>query len=150
VTKRKIETILEQLERLGLGEDFEETADAQRPVQHADPLMSATLPRLVRSCTDTFLAPSMGSSASFEGHWVASEAVDYAGNEEDAQVVSDLMDKIRDALTDYQVSVDPKKFLRPPSLNRSSTGRTTESHTRSGSRADCESLNLMVTNMSNR
>ena len=47
------------------------------------------------------------------------EAVDYAGNEEDAQVVSDLMDKIRDVLTDYQVSVEPKQFLRPPSLNRS-------------------------------
>ena len=71
MTKRKIETILEQLERLGLGEDVHETVDAQRPVQHTDPLMSATSPRLVRPCTDALLAPSMGSSASFEGYWVA-------------------------------------------------------------------------------
>ena len=72
MTKRRIETILDQLERLGLGEDVEETVDAQEPVHHADPLMSAAWPRLVRSCTDTFLAPSMGSSANSEGYWVAS------------------------------------------------------------------------------
>ena len=40
-------------------------------------------------------------------------AADYAGSEEDVQAVSDLMDKIRGALIDYQVSVDPKQFLRP-------------------------------------
>ena len=73
MTKRKIETILEQLEKLGLGEEVDEAVNAQRPVQHADPLMSATLPRLVWSRTDTFLAPSMGSSTSFEGRWVASK-----------------------------------------------------------------------------
>ena len=47
------------------------------------------------------------------------EAADYTGSEEDVQAVSDLMDKIRDALTDYQVSVNLRQFLRPPSLNRS-------------------------------
>jgi hypothetical protein len=128
VTQRKIETILEQLERLGLGEDVEETVDAQGPVQHADPLMSATLPRLVRSCNDTFLAPSMGSSTSFEGHWIASGL----------QIMRETKRTCRPCLTSWirfemlsQItrSVSILNSFYDPPVKLVSTGRTTESHT---------------------
>jgi hypothetical protein len=149
VTQRKIETILDQLERLGLGEDVEETADAQRPVERPDPLMSATLPRLVRSCTDTFLAPSMGSSTNFEGHWIASglqimrEAKRTSRPCLISWIRSEMLSQITGSVLILNSSCDPP--VKP-----ASTGRTTEGHTRSGSRANCESLNLMVPSMSNR
>ena len=38
------------------------------------------------------------------------EAVGYVENEKDVQTVSDLMDEIRDAVTDYQVSGDARLF----------------------------------------
>ena len=40
------------------------------------------------------------------------EAVGYEENDRDAQIVSELMDNIRDAVTDYQVSGDYKLFLQ--------------------------------------
>ena len=73
MTKRKIETILERFERLGLGEGIEDMVGAQGPVQHADPLMLVTWLCLVLSCADTFLALSVESSASFERYWTALE-----------------------------------------------------------------------------
>lgn len=39
------------------------------------------------------------------------EAVDYVGNEKDVRVVSDLVDDLRDAVMDYQVSGDSKQLL---------------------------------------
>ena len=48
------------------------------------------------------------------------EAAGHAGNAKDIQIASDLMDNIRDAITDYQVRGDPKPFLQPShSGNRS-------------------------------
>ena len=40
------------------------------------------------------------------------EAVEYMGNEEDVRAVSDLVDEIRDAAIDYQVSGDPNQLLQ--------------------------------------
>ena len=41
-------------------------------------------------------------------------------NDEDVQIVSELMDDIRDTVTDYQVSSDLRPFLSSPhSVNRS-------------------------------
>lgn len=42
------------------------------------------------------------------------EAAGRAGNAKDIQIASDLMDDIRDAITDYQVRGDPKQLLQPP------------------------------------
>ena len=42
------------------------------------------------------------------------EAVEYMGNEEDIRAVSDLVDEIRDAAIDYQVSGDPNQLLQSP------------------------------------
>lgn len=42
------------------------------------------------------------------------EAVEYTGNEEDVRAVSNLVDEIRDAAIDYQVSGDLNQFLQPP------------------------------------
>ena len=36
------------------------------------------------------------------------EAMGYVENDKDVQVVSELMDDVRDAVTRYQVSLDPK------------------------------------------
>jgi len=38
------------------------------------------------------------------------EAVEYKENDKDVQIVSELMDDVRDAVTDYQVSSDPRWF----------------------------------------
>ena len=43
------------------------------------------------------------------------EAADYVENKEDVQKTSDLVDQIQEALTDYQVSRDPKQFPSSPS-----------------------------------
>ena len=40
------------------------------------------------------------------------EAVGYMENDRDVQIVSELMDDIQDAVTDYQVSSDPRWFLQ--------------------------------------
>ena len=41
----------------------------------------------------------------------------YAENDEDVQIVSELVDDIRDAIIDFQVSGDPNLFLRVSSWN---------------------------------
>ena len=46
------------------------------------------------------------------------EAAGYKENDEDAQIVSELMDDIRDAVTNYQVGGDPKPYLQVPSLRQ--------------------------------
>ena len=40
----------------------------------------------------------------------------YTENDEDVQIVSELMDDIRDAVVDYQVSGDLEPSLRTPSF----------------------------------
>ena len=40
------------------------------------------------------------------------EAVGYTESDEDVQIVSELMDDIRDTVTDYQVSSNLKPFLQ--------------------------------------
>ena len=42
----------------------------------------------------------------------------YTEDDEDVEVVSDLVNDIRDAVTDYQVSDDFKPFLRVPSFRK--------------------------------
>ena len=51
------------------------------------------------------------------------EAADYAENDEDVRIVSELMDDIRDVVTDYQVSSDPEQFLRALSLKKNLSRR---------------------------
>ena len=41
------------------------------------------------------------------------EAVGHTENDKDVEIVSELMDNIRDAVADYQVSGDPRWFLQP-------------------------------------
>jgi len=40
------------------------------------------------------------------------DAAGHTENDEDVQIVSELMDDIRDAVTDFQVGCDPKSILR--------------------------------------
>jgi hypothetical protein len=56
------------------------------------------------------------------------EAADYTGNDEDVQIVSELMDDVRDAVADYQVSCDPKPLLSAPHLGNRFRWRTIRSH----------------------
>ena len=56
------------------------------------------------------------------------EAIDYIGNEEDVQAVSDLVDKFQDALTDYQVSPNPKQPLFSTLADVTCVGSKTKSH----------------------
>ena len=66
------------------------------------------------------------------------KAIDYEESDEDGQVVSELMDDIRDTVTDYQVS-DYSNYLLPASSSRriGLDGAPT-SHIRSELRTDCE------------
>ena len=59
------------------------------------------------------------------------EAADHAGNETDAQIVSDLVDEIRDAVMEYQASCDPD--WSPPLVKTAGTDRTTANHIQSKS-----------------
>ena len=54
--------------------------------------------------------------------------IGYVGNEDDVRVASDLVDKARDALIDYQVGLDPG-VLMTPLVKIVGTGRKTTSHT---------------------
>ena len=54
------------------------------------------------------------------------EAAGYVANNGDAQIVSELVDEIRDAVTDYQVRDNPKLFTpptHPDNLSRWCTSR---------------------------
>ena len=46
------------------------------------------------------------------------EAVGYTKNDEDIQLVSELVDDIRDAVIDYQVGGDPKQFILASSIRK--------------------------------
>ena len=57
------------------------------------------------------------------------EAVGYVENEKDVQTVSELMDDIRDAITDYQVSSDSKPFMCTSSFKQTGLDGEPTSHT---------------------
>lgn len=57
------------------------------------------------------------------------EDVGYTEDDEDVQIVSELMDNIRDVVIDYQVSCDPKPFLRSPLFRQWSRRRTNRQYT---------------------
>ena len=46
-------------------------------------------------------------------------AAGYKETDEDVRIVSEFMDDIRDAVTDYQVSSNPKQFLPVPLFRQS-------------------------------
>jgi len=46
------------------------------------------------------------------------EAVDYVENDEDVQIVSELVEDIRDAVINYWVSEDPTPLLWAPSFRQ--------------------------------
>ena len=52
----------------------------------------------------------------------------YVENDKDVQTVSELMDDIRDAITDYQVSSDPKLFLCTSSFKQTGLDGEPTSH----------------------
>ena len=72
-TKRKIEAILERLEKLGLGEDVKGMDDAQEIAKHEDLLVLVALALFVWPFADILLAPSVGSSANFRWYWAMLE-----------------------------------------------------------------------------
>ena len=74
------------------------------------------------------------------------EAADYAENDEDVRIVSELMDDIRDVVTDYQVSSDPEQFLRALSLKKTCLDGASTGHIRTESRIDRKSPKYMHVN----
>ena len=71
-TKTKIEAAFVRLDKLGLGEESDDVADAQESMRRADLLMSVATPCSNQPCADPFLEPSILSSTSFKSYWVAS------------------------------------------------------------------------------
>ena len=105
MTKERIKTILGRLDMLSLGEGAENMGVVWGPVQHVDSSMSVDLTPHLLVCL--FLSSAIGGVRN-ELQVVLGriEAADYIGNKEDIQIVSDLMDRVQDAIMDYQVSVD--------------------------------------------
>ena len=67
------------------------------------------------------------------------EAAGYTENDVDIQTVSELVDDIRDAVTDYQVSGDPKQFLWALSFRQTGPDGAPTDHIRPESQINCES-----------
>ena len=55
------------------------------------------------------------------------KAADYTENDEDVQTIAELMDEIRDAVTDHQVSGDSRLLLRSPHSDTPSRRRNSRS-----------------------
>jgi len=72
-TKQRIETVLERLEKLGLGEDVKDMDDMQGIADHTDALMLVASASVVWPCTDNFLVPLRESSVNFRRCWSALE-----------------------------------------------------------------------------
>jgi len=84
--------------------------DAQGTAKHVDPFVLATWPP--RQAMRWYLSSTLnGIKRELQAVLGRVEATDDVRNEGDVQIVSNLIDQIRDALTDYQVSLDPKRFL---------------------------------------
>ena len=57
LAKGKIDNAFARLDRLGLGKDSEDVADAREVLRRADLFTSVTLTHPHQPCTDAFLAP---------------------------------------------------------------------------------------------
>ena len=92
-----------------MGEDAKDMDDVQGTAKQIDPFLLDTWPP--RAAMRWRLSSTL-DDIKRELRVVLGrvEAADYAGNEEDVQIVTDLVDQIRDALSDYQVCLDPKQF----------------------------------------
>ena len=89
-------------------------ADAQESMRRADlftSVTSAPLELIVYRFTSSTLDRIKHK---LRGVLSRVEAPGYTENDEDVQIVSEFMDDIRDAVIDYQVSGNPKPFLRVP------------------------------------
>ena len=81
--------------------------ETQGTAKHVDPFVLATWPPHLS--THWYLSRTInGIKHELQVVLGRVEAVDYMGNQEDVQIVSGLVDQIRDAFSDYQVSLDPK------------------------------------------
>ena len=106
------------LDRLGLGWEDEDVADVRELMRRADLFVSVILAppesvlyRLLSSTLDLINHKNRGVLDRVK-------VVGYTENNEDIQIVSELMDDIRDAVVDYQVSGDLDPFLQAPSFSR--------------------------------
>ena len=114
MTKGKIETALARLDKFHLGRDGEDVTDALELMRQDDLLLWVilTLPGLFQ-----YQPLSRTLDQIKDRHCAVLdriEAVGYVENDKDVQIVSELVDDIRDVVTDYQVSSDPKQFPHPP------------------------------------
>jgi len=105
MTQEKIETIFARLDRLGLDDPDvnKDEVDPQESMRRVDLFMSVLLvPHLI---LNQLLSSALGKiKQKLQAVYDRIQAEDYTGNEGDAQIVSELMDDIRDAVTDYQVN----------------------------------------------
>ena len=115
VTKEKIKTAFARLDKLELGlrGDSQDAVDVEESVRRADLFASVTSP-----CRGFTMYRLFSSTLDRIKHRLREvldrvEAVGYTESDEDIQIVSELMDGIRDAVTDYQVSSDPSPSLQP-------------------------------------
>lgn len=110
MTKGKIEAGFARLARLGSGGDGEDVTDVQESMRRAGLLTLVATPP---GSTLHLLFPRTINRIEHEVRGVIDRvtAVGYTESDEDAKIVSELTDDIRDALIDYQVSGNPKPFL---------------------------------------
>ena len=128
VTKERLEAIFARLDRLGLGENDEHTIDPQDSVRPAD-LFTLVIPT---PCYSISLTPFSALNRIKDKLQMVSDriqAADYAGDDKDFRIVSELMDDIRDTVTDYQVREDITPFLRPSHSGHRSRWRTSRPYT---------------------
>jgi len=109
MTKERIEYTIARLDRLGSGKDDKDTVDAQESKRRADlfTLVAWAHRSILRSLHYSTLDETRDSLQEVLDR---AGAVDYVENDEDRQTVSNLVDDIRDAVIEYQVSA----ILGPP------------------------------------
>ena len=105
VTKERLEAIFARLDRLGLGENDGHTIDPQDSVRRAD-LFKLVIPTSRYSSHQPLFSALNRIKDKLQMVLDRIQAAGYMGDDKDTQIVSELMDDIRDAVTDYQVRED--------------------------------------------
>lgn len=105
VTKERLEAIFARLDRLGLGENDGHTIDPQDSVRRAD-LFKLVIPTPRYSSHQPLFSALNRIKDKLQMVLDRIQAAGYMGDDKDIQIASELMDDIRDAVTDYQVRED--------------------------------------------
>ena len=128
MTKEKLEAIFARLDRLGLGENDGHTIYPQDSVRRAD-LFTLVIPTPRYSSHRLLFSALNRIKDKLQMVLDRIQAAGYMGDDKDIQIVSELMDDIRDVVTDYQVREDLTPFPRPSHSGSRSRWRTSRPYT---------------------